>query len=77
MESKAHHLLVKIIIDYALNSLGVKYNLIESDIFEVTGNITRMKEGYIPDFYYDYDNLTIIGEAKRESDLDREHSLKQ
>ena len=49
MESKAHHLLVKIIIDYALNSLGVKYNLIESDIFEVTGNITRMKEGYIPD----------------------------
>ena len=77
MESKAHHTLVKYINKYVSNISGVVSSLIESDIFEISGNITRMSEGFIPDLYYNYDNLCIIGEAKTEEDLEREHSINQ
>lgn len=77
MESKKHHNLVKIIYDYVVKNEIVEKTLIQSDIFEIEGNVTRMTEGFIPDFYYKYGNCIIIGEAKTNSDLDREHSILQ
>ena len=77
MESKAHHTLVKYIYNYVSNISNIKKELIESDIFEVNGNVTRMTEGFVPDVYYNYGNMCIIGEAKTEEDLEREHSINQ
>ena len=57
MESIIHHNLVKKIYNYVSACQNIEEKLIESDVFEVKGNITRMLEGYIPDVYYDY-NLT-------------------
>ena len=36
-----------------------------------------MQEGYVPDLYYKYNDLIIIGEAKTENDLERVHSINQ
>lgn len=77
MESSKHHELVKKINEYVVNIENVEASLIESDIFEVSGKVTRMPEGFVPDLYYKYDNLLIVGEAKTDSDLEREHSLQQ
>lgn len=77
MESYTHNKLVKKIYNYIQTYKKVKKDLIECDIFEVKGKVTRMLEGFIPDVYYDYNNLTIIGEAKSENDLERIHSIKQ
>lgn len=77
MESKKHHSLVKIIYDYVIKNKKAEKSLIQSDIFEIDGNVTRMPEGFVPDLYYKYGNMIIIGEAKTDSDLDREHSILQ
>ena len=77
MESKKHHTLVKKIYEYVSGLDSVSERLIESDIFEVSGSVTRMPEGVIPDLFYEHDNLVIIGEAKTDEDLEREHSLYQ
>lgn len=77
MESKKHHSLVKIIYDYVIENEKVEKSLIQSDIFEIDGNVTRMPEGFVSDFYYKYGNMLIIGEAKTDNDLDREHSIMQ
>ena len=77
MESKKHHSLVKKIYDYVIANEKAEKSLIQSDIFEVSGNVTRMPEGFVPDLYYKYDNKIILGEAKTDSDLDREHSILQ
>lgn len=77
MESSIHNNLVKKIYNYVSSYPNIEKKLIESDIFEVKGNITRMLEGYIPDVYYNYNNITIIGEAKTEKDLETVHSINQ
>ncbi len=80
MESIVHHNLVKKKIYEYVSSQSVikkKKSVIESDIFEVEGNVTRMQEGYVPDLYYKYNDLIIIGEAKTENDLERVHSINQ
>ena len=77
MESKAHHTLVKYIYRFVSSMNEIEKSLIESDIFEINGNVTRMNEGFVPDLYYNYNNYCIIGEAKTEGDLDREHSINQ
>lgn len=51
--------------------------MVESDIYEIKGNVTRMPEGYVPDVYYNYKNIIIIGEAKSEKDLEISHSIEQ
>ena len=63
--------------DYVIDELDVEKSLIETDIFEVSGNVTRMPEGFVPDLYYKYNGKLIIGEAKTEPDIEREHSLQQ
>lgn len=77
MESNVHHNLVKKIYEYVSNQSNIKKSIIESDIFEIEGNVTRMQDGYVPDLYYKYSDLIIIGEAKTEKDLERIHSIKQ
>lgn len=77
MESLKHHNLVKKMYEYIVNGENIVVSLIESDIFEVDGKVTRMPEGFIPDLYYKYNGLLIIGEAKTDKDFEREHSLQQ
>ena len=77
MESNVHHNLVKKTNEFVSNQLNIKKSVIECDIFEISGNVSRMEEGYVPDLYYNYNELIIIGEAKTENDLERTHSLQQ
>lgn len=77
MESNKHHSLVKKIYDYVKKLDKIEESLIECDIFEVKGNVTRMPEGSVPDVYYKYNNTLIIGEAKTDSDFERGHSFQQ
>ena len=77
MESNKHHSLVKKIYDYVKDLEGVEASLIECDIFEITGNVTSMPEGFVPDLFYKFNNNLIIGEAKTDSDFEREHSFQQ
>lgn len=37
----------------------------------------KVINGYIPDVYYNFDGLMVIGEAKTDNDIEREHSLSQ
>ncbi len=77
MESNKHHSLVKKIYKYVSTLDYVEDKLIESDIFEVNGNVTRTPEGFVPDLFYNHNNTFIIGEAKTDEDFEREHSLLQ
>lgn len=77
MESNKHHSLVKKIYDYVSSLDYIEKELIQSDIFEVSGNVTRMPEGYVPDLFYHHNNIVIIGEAKTDEDFEREHSFLQ
>ncbi|MBQ3475611.1 MAG: hypothetical protein IJH20_05520 [Bacilli bacterium] len=77
MESDKHHSLVKKIYNYVRKLYFVEDGLIESDIYEIHGNVTRMPEGFIPDLFYMHNNLLIIGEAKTNDDIEKEHSFRQ
>lgn len=77
MESNKHHSLVRKIYEYASSLNDIETKLIQSDIYEVMGNVTRTPEGYVPDLFYSHNNLLILGEAKTDEDLEREHSLLQ
>ena len=77
MESRTHHSLVTMLYEYISDFSEVEQSLIESDIYEVGGSVTRMAEGFVPDLYYNHNKLTIIGEAKTEEDLERSHSIEQ
>lgn len=77
MESNKHHGLVKKMYNYVVDELDIEKSLVETDIFEVIGNVSRMSEGFVPDLYYKYNNELIIGEAKTGQDFEREHSLQQ
>ncbi len=77
MESKIHHNLVKKIYNYVCSFQCIENALVESDIYEIKGNVTRMPEGYVADVYYNYKNIIIIGEAKSEKDLETSHSIEQ
>ena len=77
MESKKHHTLVKKIYEYVSSLDFIENKLIQTDIFEISGNVTRMPEGYVPDLFYNHNDSIIIGEAKTDDDLERDHSLHQ
>lgn len=77
MESKKHINLVKIIYNYILGLVDEKNRcLIEIDSYGQRSNI-RIVNNLIPDVYYSFNNLMIIGEAKTELDFERKHSLQQ
>lgn len=69
--------MVKKIYNYVCSFQCIENTLVESDIYEIKGNVTRMPEGYVPDVYYNYKNIIIIGEAKSEKDLETSHSIEQ
>ena len=77
MESNKHHSLVKKIYEYVSSLDFIESRLIQSDIFEVSGIVTRMPEGFVPDLFYCYKDYLIIGEAKTDEDFEKEHSLLQ
>ena len=76
-ESSTHQQLVRIAYE-KIASLVPPGNaiFIEADTPETT-RPTRVLDGFIPDVYYSFDKITIIGEAKTEKDFDRQHSIEQ
>lgn len=51
--------------------------LIYTDSFNDKDRPTSVINGFIPDLYYKFDNMLVIGEAKTNNDVDRKHSLEQ
>lgn len=77
MESQAHIGLVKTIYNYILKLVNEENHcLIEMDSSGNNSNV-RVMNNFVPDVFYSFDNLMIIGEAKTEHDFDRKHSLQQ
>ncbi len=77
MESIKHHSLAEKIYEYVSSLDYIESKLIQLDIPEVSGNVTRMPVGYIPDLFYEHNNTLVIGEAKTDDDFEREHSFLQ
>jgi len=77
MESQLHIDLVKKIYEYACEYI-VEDNrcLIETDS---SGNSSTIHviDNFVPDLFYSFEDLLIIGEAKTELDFDRKHSREQ
>lgn len=77
MESQKHINLVKIIYNYILGLVNEKNHcLIETDSSGQNSNI-RVVNNFVPDVYYSFNNMMIIGEAKTELDFERKHSRQQ
>lgn len=77
MESKMHMNLVSVAMDYIQSIIPKeKHSLIQ---YDSTGEISciRLIGGYIPDIYYNFQGLMVIGEAKTADDFSREHSKLQ
>lgn len=77
MESQDHIDLVNIALQYVKTIIPAEnYELIQTDsggknsAIKVIGN-------YVPDIYYNFDGLLIIGEAKTINDFERVHSQEQ
>ena len=77
MESNIHIELVRKIIEYVEKRIPeANYKLIQSDSNGNNSTI-RVIGDYIPDVYYRYENLLVIGEAKTLNDFDKIHSREQ
>ena len=76
-ESIEHVCLVKLVYDYIKSIVPEDLNaLIECD--DATSNKpSRVIGNYIPDVYYCFNELLIIGEAKTYKDYERPHSYSQ
>ena len=77
MESQTHIDLVKTAYEYIKCLVPVvNHCLIETDS---SGNCstTHIIGNFVPDVYYQADNLLIIGEAKTSFDFERKHSKEQ
>lgn len=77
MESQAHINLVNVALEY------IKTIIPQDDIgllqIDSAGNesATRTNRNYVPDIYYCYADLLVIGEAKTIDDFERLHSKEQ
>ena len=77
MESSTHINLVNIITKYVSSIVPVSNRcLIEVDS-SGEKSLVRSINNFIPDVYYSFDELLIIGEAKSENDFLRTHSKNQ
>lgn len=77
MESQMHINLVKIARDYIQYiKPDIKPEFIITDS-SGTNSSARIGGNFIPDIYYNYQDVLIIGEAKTTADFERSHSLKQ
>ena len=77
MESQSHIDLVKVAINYIRT-------IVPSDNFDFiqidsagSNNPIKFVGNFVPDIYYSYDSMLIIGEAKTINDFDRPHSKEQ
>lgn len=77
MESQAHIDLVKIIYEYVINLVDEERRcLITMDSLGQNSNV-HVINNFVPDVFYSFNKLMIIGEAKTELDFDRKHSQQQ
>lgn len=77
-ESSKHMMFVDKLLDEAKRIVPTEYHvLICSDKPDSTEKPPRTKDGFVPDLYYNHNNLLIIGEAKTAEDVDRFHSKSQ
>lgn len=77
MESQAHIDLVNRIYNYIIRFVDEeKRCLIERDSSGNNSGV-RVINNFVPDIYYSFDSLMIIGEAKTEMDFERRHSKAQ
>ncbi len=77
MESLAHINLVKIAYKFLITLIpSENIGLIKTDTSGRCNGV-RVIGNYVPDLYYDFGGLLVIGEAKTESDFERKHSKAQ
>lgn len=77
MESQVHIDLVNIALQYIKTIIPAEnYELIQIDSAGKNSAI-KIIGNYVPDIYYNYDGLLIIGEAKTINDFERVHSQEQ
>ena len=76
-ESRKHMDLVQIVLDYAKSVIDTDlHGIIQYDSPD-TSRPPRLIDNYVPDVYFCYKDLLIIGEAKTLDDFERVHSKKQ
>lgn len=77
-ESNKHQELVRLIRKYVISLVHEDYvGLIEADLPEEKNRPSLITDDYIPDVYYLYNDLLIIGEAKTENDMSNRHCYNQ
>ena len=76
-ESDKHIMLVKILHESILSFIPLNQSSILQIDSPSTSKPSSVFNGFVPDAYFDFDNITIIGEAKTDSDFQRKHSLAQ
>ena len=77
MESQAHIDLVNVALDYIKKAIPVEnHGLIQMDSAGNNSGV-RVIGNYVPDIYYNFNQLLIIGEAKTINDFERIHSREQ
>lgn len=76
-ESKTHMDLVKLIHEFSISIVPENFHCFISLDSPITKKPKDVIENFIPDLYYSYNNLLIIGEAKTLNDFDTKHSKAQ
>ncbi len=77
-ESKQHILLVEQMNQFVCqNIIGDNSSLLYIDSPESSYKPRSIINGFIPDLYYNFNGKLIIGEAKTDFDVEREHSINQ
>lgn len=77
-ESFQHQKLVESIVDYSKSIIPNDcFSLIQVDLPDFNGRPSMINEEYIPDVYYRYNQLIVIGEAKTINDFKTDHSRNQ
>ncbi len=77
-ESVIHHKLVLRLIGYIQNTVGSDLKcFIQADNCRGFVLSPQMDDGFRPDVYFEYGDVLIIGEAKTNLDVSRQHSINQ
>ena len=74
-ESQKHFELVNQLKDYVISNFLIEKAMLKVDI--IGEGTKKLPTGYKPDLFYEYNSLTIIGEAKTSFDIDKQHSIEQ
>ena len=77
MESRVHVDLVRVAYNYLITLIPkTNVRFIKTDSSGICSGV-HIIGNYVPDLYYSFDGLLVIGEAKTESDFERKHSKDQ